>query len=92
MPVVTLIDPDRVIEHEGLGVVAQGPAEIPDAVRTLLVDAAAWKAASDRCRRFMAREYGEDKILPAYLDTFEKVMRFSAAGNQMVAPRAARHV
>ncbi|MGH8707868.1 MAG: glycosyltransferase family 4 protein [Burkholderiales bacterium] len=75
VPVVTLIDPDRVIEREELGIAAAGPAQIADAVHRLLDDPRAWRAASDRCRGFMAREYGEDRILAAYLEAFGEVMR-----------------
>jgi glycosyltransferase involved in cell wall biosynthesis len=92
VPVVTLIDPDGVIEREGLGVAVRNPAWIPDAIRHLLGDPAAWKAASDRCRAFMAREYGEDKVLATYLDTFEEVMRIDRAHAKMSVPREARHV
>jgi glycosyltransferase involved in cell wall biosynthesis len=70
VPVVTLIDPDGVIEREGLGIAAPSPAQIPAAIRYLLRDPAAWRAASNRCRAFMAREYGEDRVLPVYLETF----------------------
>jgi glycosyltransferase involved in cell wall biosynthesis len=80
VPVVTLIDPDRVIEREGLGAAATSPAQIPDAVRQLLGDPIAWTAASGRCRAFVAREYGEDKVLAAYLDTFGEVIRTAAGG------------
>jgi len=55
VPVVTLIDPDGVIEREGLGVAAGSPAGIASAVRALLDDPAAWKAASDRCLAYMPR-------------------------------------
>jgi len=75
VPVVTLIDPDRVIEREGLGVAASSTAGLAEAIGTLLGSRAAWQAASDRCRRFMAREFGEEKILSAYLETFDDVMR-----------------
>jgi len=92
VPVVTLIDPDRVIEREGLGVAARSPARIPDAVRRLLGDPNAWQAASDRCRAFMAREYCEDKVLATYLDTFEEVMRNDTADAGMIVPGKARHV
>lgn len=78
VPVVTLIDPDSVIELQGLGVAAKSVAQMRDAVNYLLGEPPAWKAASERCRRFMAREYGEDRILPAYLETFETVMRTGA--------------
>src|SRR5258706_9683076 len=63
VPVVTLIDPDRVIEREGLGIAAGSAAQIPAAVRHLLGDTAARKAVSDRCCAFMQREHGEEKIL-----------------------------
>jgi glycosyltransferase involved in cell wall biosynthesis len=75
VPVVTLIDPDRVIERQGLGVAVRSPDEIAEAIRHLLGEPAAWKALSERCRAFMAREYAEDRALPAYLETFDEVMR-----------------
>lgn len=75
VPVVTLLDPDGVIEREGLGVTAASPARIADALERLLDEPGAWRAASDRCRGFMAREYGEDRILAAYLETFGEVLR-----------------
>lgn len=92
VPVVTLIDPDRVIERRGLGAVAKYPAQISAAARHLLGDAMALKAASDRCRKFMADEYGEDKVLAAYLDTFSEVMRVGQSDPGMIAPGDARHV
>lgn len=92
VPVVTLIDPDRVIEREGLGVAASSAAGIPDAINRLLRDPVAWKAASDRCRAFMSREYSDDKVLAAYLDTFEKVTRIDNANAEMIASSQARHV
>jgi glycosyltransferase involved in cell wall biosynthesis len=92
VPVVTLIDPDGVIEREGLGVAASSVAEIPAAIRHLLSNAAAWRAASDRCRAFMAREHDEDRVLAAYLDTFEKVTRIDTANAGPLASSKARHV
>jgi len=92
VPVVTLIDPDSVIEREGLGVAASSPAGIAGAIESLLGDPGEWKAASERCRAFMAREYGEDKILAAYLDAFERAMCFEASGSQMLASSQTRHV
>jgi len=92
VPVVTLIDPDGVIEREGLGVAAGSAAQIPSAIGHLLSNPAAWKAASDRCRAFMAREYGEDRVLAPYLDTFENVMRMGTAKAEMIVSSQARHV
>ncbi|HKA39381.1 MAG TPA: glycosyltransferase family 4 protein [Burkholderiales bacterium] len=92
VPVVALIDPDGVIEREGLGVAARSSAGMLDAIRKLLGDPAAWQAASDRCRAFMAREYGEDQVLAAYLDTFDKVLRRDGADAGIAVPSSARHV
>jgi glycosyltransferase involved in cell wall biosynthesis len=91
VPVVTLIDPDGVIEREGLGVGARSTSQIAAAIDHLLGDPAAWKAASDRCRAFMAREYGEDKVLAAYLDTFAQVARIDPADAATIVSSQARH-
>ena len=92
VPVVTLIDPDSVIEREGLGVASRSAAHIPSAISHLLSNPAAWRAASDRCRAFMAREYGEDKVLAAYLDTFQQIMRIDTANANLLGSSKARHV
>jgi glycosyltransferase involved in cell wall biosynthesis len=92
VPVVTFIDPDGVIEREGLGVAASSAAQIPAVIRHLLSNAAAWRAASDRCRAFMAREYGEGRVLAPYLEAFEQVTRIDAANAKMIPSGQARHV
>jgi glycosyltransferase involved in cell wall biosynthesis len=91
VPVVTLIDPDGVIEREGLGLAARSETGLADGVRYFFDDPHAWQAASGRCRRFMAREYGEDKVLRTYVETFEQVMR-APAQRRTVLPRPVRHV
>jgi len=75
VPVVTLLDPDRVIKRNGLGAVARSPAELAGLVQSLLLDPAARQAASDRCRRFMAQEFGEEKIVSVYLETFQNLLQ-----------------
>lgn len=91
VPVVTLIDPDRVIEREGLGVAAGSPAQLAGAIGTLLGSQAAWQAASDRCTRFMAREFGDDKILSVYLDTFAKVMHAGRPRSKVIPSSEVPH-
>jgi glycosyltransferase involved in cell wall biosynthesis len=91
VPVVTLIDPDRVIEREGLGATAAAPAELVGAARRLLADAAARREASARCRAYMAREYGEDRVLAAYLDAFAEAMRGGGGGVGQIAAGMANH-
>jgi hypothetical protein len=39
----------------------------------------------------MAREFGEDRILSTYLDTFEQVMHSGSAGANAVPSSAATH-
>ncbi len=92
VPVITLIDPDGVIADENLGVAAKHPVEIAGAVSHLLSDQSAWLAASDRCRQFMAREYGEDKVLAAYLDTFAEILRPAYSPSSMNLRDDAHHV
>jgi glycosyltransferase involved in cell wall biosynthesis len=91
VPVVTLIDPDRVIEREGLGIAVRAPEQLPGAIASLLGSPKSWLAASNRCRRFMAREFGDDRILAAYLDTFEQVLQSRRTGAATLARRATSH-
>jgi len=90
VPVVTFMDPDSTIEREGLGVATMSSAQMLDAVRRLADDPIAWQAASERCRAFMAREYGEERVLATYLDTFEKVLH-RHGGDDTIVSRTARH-
>ncbi len=92
VPVVTLADPDGVIERELLGTIASLSDQIPDAVRSLLDNPAAWTAASGRCLSFMKREYDDDKVLAPYLETFEQVARPGTADARVIVSVKARHV
>jgi glycosyltransferase involved in cell wall biosynthesis len=78
VPVVTLIDPDGVIAREGLGITAHAPEALAEAVDRLLNRQDDWRTASARCRAYMAREHGEDKILGPYLAAFEHALRRGA--------------
>jgi hypothetical protein len=75
VPVAALADPGGVIAREGLGVTAASPCRLLEAVRALLEDGAAWRAASANCTRYMAREYGEARVLRAYLAAFDEALR-----------------
>ena len=78
--------------EQGLGVAVRSPARIPEAISQLLAEPASWKALSDRCRAFMAQEYAEDKVLPAYLETFDEIMRIDRASAKISVSSEARHV
>ena len=90
VPVVTLIDPDGVIAQEGLGAAVDAPAHLGAAVARLLEDTAAWDEASRRCRAYMEREYGEDRVMAAYLETIEGLRPASAGAPQPALAQEAR--
>ena len=61
-------------------------------VLRLLGDRGALAAASARCRAFMAREFGEERILAPYLSAFEEAARSRAHTASVLATSARRHV
>jgi glycosyltransferase involved in cell wall biosynthesis len=71
-PVVAFFDPDRVIEREGLGAAVRTADEMSAAVRRLTSDESEWKAARERCLRFIERHYSEDLVLQPYLQAFRR--------------------
>lgn len=71
VPVVAFFDPDDVIAREGLGLAVRSLEEMRQAVLELAGNEQAWREASQRCRAYMEREYGEDRILAPYLATIE---------------------
>jgi glycosyltransferase involved in cell wall biosynthesis len=72
-PVIGFFDPDGTIAREGLGRAVANLEDMHTAVRELASNAEAWRAASERCKAFMAKEYGEDKILAPYLATIDRL-------------------
>jgi glycosyltransferase involved in cell wall biosynthesis len=80
VPVVAFFDPDGVIAREQLGLTVRTIDEMRAALRRLAGDRNEWRAASERCLRYMAREYSEERILQPYLDAF--------AGGSASAPGA----
>jgi glycosyltransferase involved in cell wall biosynthesis len=73
VPVVSFLDPDDVIRREGLGYAVASLKEMGDAAQHLATDSQAWHETSARCRAYMARCYGEDKILAPYLSTVARI-------------------
>jgi glycosyltransferase involved in cell wall biosynthesis len=78
VPVVSFFDPDRLIEREGLGRVVRNLDEMETAVRELTDNEAAWRSASQRCRAFMNREFGEDTVLTAYERAVRRVLELKS--------------
>jgi glycosyltransferase involved in cell wall biosynthesis len=72
-PVITFIDPDGLIAREGLGAVVRDTEELVEAVRRLCLDPKAWREASDRCRAYMLRHYGDAVVLKAYRELIDEL-------------------
>jgi hypothetical protein len=89
--VVTFIDPDGVIQREGLGIAVDSEAGMCRAIRDLLEDPESLGAASTRCREFIAREYAEEKVLAPYLAAFDDAARDSSAGPAATLAGGAEH-
>lgn len=66
-PVVAFFDPDGIIAREGLGYVASGLEEMSSITARLIAQPDEWRAVSLRCRKYMEREYAEERILAPYL-------------------------
>lgn len=69
-PVVAFFDPDGVIAREGLGEAVRTADEMSAAVRRLTSDESEWKAARERCLRFIERHFSDDAVLQPYLRAF----------------------
>lgn len=92
VPVIAYLDPDGVIRRNGLGAVVESPLRMRDEVRRLLADSAALSEMSERCRAFMAREFGEERILAPYLAAFEEAQRSRLRTPEVAPAGASRHV
>lgn len=68
-PVVTFIDPDRVIERHGLGASADSFETLAAQAGRLAVSESDWAAAGARCRRYMDEHHGENAVLTPYLSS-----------------------
>ncbi|MDQ6968428.1 MAG: glycosyltransferase family 4 protein [Mariprofundaceae bacterium] len=73
VPVVTFIDPDGVIEREGLGKCVHDFDEMLDAIRLYVTNENEWACVSKRCQSFMANEFGEEKAMGPFIRAVERI-------------------
>jgi glycosyltransferase involved in cell wall biosynthesis len=92
VPVVTFSDPDGLIRRHRLGAAVSSAAEMHAAIRDLLNDAPALAAAGERCRQYMQREYGEERLLAPYLAAFAELSQAPAAVAPLVSADEGRRV
>lgn len=72
-PVVAFFDPDAVIRRETLGFAVSSLDEMTNAVTQLVNNNIVWSNISKRCKDYMARDYGEERIIAPYLEMFQKI-------------------
>lgn len=72
-PVVAFFDPNGVVQHERLGAAVKSLDAMRMQLSILLGDTAVWTGASDRCKAFMQRQYGEERILAPYLTMLREI-------------------
>lgn len=66
VPVITRIDPDGVIEREGLGLVVHSDSDFPKIVTRLLANESEWHAMSERCKSYVQRKLDDSGVLAPY--------------------------
>jgi len=76
-PVITFIDPDGIIEKEGLGIAVSTIEEMNEAIQSLISDQSKWQKTSTRCKEFMNQYYNDDQILEPYLSAFNALAKTS---------------
>ena len=70
LPVVSMFDPDALIEERGLGATAHDVPGLTTAVRELLASPERWRQASDNARRYYVENHTVESVLPS----FERVL------------------
>jgi len=72
-PTVSFLDPDQMIEQEGLGARVNDRQALIQAVDRLLSDQNEMTAAARRCRVLMEERFGHDAVLAPYEELFQQV-------------------
>jgi hypothetical protein len=72
IPVVTMFDPDSVVQREGLGSAHSTVADMVAGLGRLLQSRKAYSAASAATREFMRDRFGDDRVLAPYLLAFDE--------------------
>ena len=67
IPVVTMFDPDDVVQREGLGSAHSAVAGMAAGIEMLLLSGETYAAASSATRAFMKERFGDDRVLAPYL-------------------------
>ena len=74
VPVVATVDPDELIERDGLGITAQTRDGLADAIRSLM-NRDCWQAASSRARAYFLRNHAVDAAMARFEHFFQEIIR-----------------
>ncbi|MGH8201226.1 MAG: glycosyltransferase family 4 protein [Steroidobacteraceae bacterium] len=76
-PVVTFLDPERMVSRNGMGAVVSDAQGLHTAIASLGGDSSAWQAASASSARYFDEHFDESQLVSAYMEAFSSLMRAS---------------
>ena len=74
-PVVTFLDPERMVSRNGLGAVVSNAEGLHTAIGFLAGDRSAWQAASSSGARYFDEHFDESKCVSSYMEAFSSLLR-----------------
>ncbi len=75
VPVVSTVDPDRAIELNGLGSVADAPEALAAALRRLAQDPDLWQSCGERARKHFETRHAIDAVAQRYVALIDELAR-----------------
>jgi glycosyltransferase involved in cell wall biosynthesis len=76
-PVVTFLDPERMVSRNGLGAAVSDAEGLHTAIASLAGDSSAWQAASASSARYFDEHFDESQLVGAYMEAFSSLLRAS---------------
>jgi len=80
-PVVTFLDPGRVIGNNGMGAAVTDSAQLHAAIARLAGDPTAWGAASSSSSRYFDEELNESRIVSTYMEALSGLLASAPASS-----------
>lgn len=75
LPIVSTVDPDRLIKSRRLGCTAGTPAEIAECIHHFKQNPAAWREMSLNARRYYRENHSIEPAMQRFMAFFEEVVR-----------------
>ncbi len=74
VPTVTAVDPDGIVEREGVGEVRREPGPLVDAVRGLMADPSRRRRYGERARDYVKRHHDPDRLTDRLAEIFVRAI------------------